>query len=38
MDPTALYESFKALEDPGFWQEAYMKFYNAWFYEDRWVT
>lgn len=38
MDPTALYESFKALENPGFWQEAYMKFYNAWFYEDRWVT
>ena len=38
MDPTALYESFKALEDPGFWQEAYMKFYNAWFYQDRWVT
>jgi His/Glu/Gln/Arg/opine family amino acid ABC transporter permease subunit len=38
MDPTALYESFKALENPGFWQDAYMKFYNAWFYEDRWVT
>ena len=38
MNPTALYETFNALEDPGFWQEAYMKFYNAWFYEDRWIS
>ena len=38
MDFTQLYEACKAVEDPGFWQEAYIKFYNAWFYEDRWVT
>ena len=38
MDPTALYESFKALENPNVWQDTYIKFYNAWFYEDRWIT
>ena len=38
MDPTALYESFQALENPGFWQDVYIKFYNAWFLEDRWVS
>ena len=38
MNPTALYETFMALEDPGFWQETYMQFYRAWFYEDRWLT
>ena len=37
MDFTQLYETFNALEDPSFWQEAYMKFYKAWFYEDRWT-
>ena len=31
-----LYETFYALEDPGFWQEAYMNFYRAWFEADRW--
>ena len=33
---TQLYERFDALEDPGFWQEAYMNFYRAWFEADRW--
>ena len=33
---TQLYDSFRALEDPGFWQEAYMNFYRAWFEADRW--
>ena len=37
MDFTQLYETFKALENPSFWQDAYMKFYMAWFYEDRWT-
>ena len=37
MDFTQLYETFKALENPSFWQDAYMKFYRAWFYEDRWT-
>ena len=37
MDFTQLYETFSALEHPGFWQDAYIKFYNAWFYEDRWM-
>ena len=34
---TQLYETFSALEDPGFWQNAYLQFYNAWFYKDRWM-
>ena len=34
---TQLYETFKALDNPGFWQNAYIQFYNAWFYEGRWV-
>ena len=33
---TQLYETFKGLEDPNFWQDAYMKFYKAWFEADRW--
>ena len=33
---THLYETFRALEDPNFWQDAYMKFYRAWFEADRW--
>ncbi len=37
MDFTQLYETFHALENPNFWQDAYMKFYRAWFYEDRWT-
>ena len=36
MDFTHLYETFRALEDPNFWQDAYMKFYRAWFEADRW--
>ena len=36
MDFTQLYETFRALEDPNFWQDAYMKFYRAWFEADRW--
>ena len=34
---TQLYETFKALDNPGFWQHTYIQFYNAWFYEGRWV-
>ena len=37
MDFTQLYETFNALENPSFWQDAYMKFYKAWFYEGRWT-
>ena len=37
MDFTQLYETFNALENPSFWQDAYMKFYKAWFYENRWT-
>ena len=29
MDFTQLYETFNALENPSFWQDAYMKFYKA---------
>ena len=36
MDFTHLYETFRALEDPNFWQDAYMKVYRAWFEADRW--
>ena len=36
MDFTQLYETFKALENPSFWQDAYMKFYRAWFEGERW--
>ena len=36
MDFTQLYETFSALENPSFWQDAYMKFYRAWFEADRW--
>lgn len=36
MDFTQIYDTFSALEDPGFWQDAYMKFYRAWFVGDRW--
>jgi His/Glu/Gln/Arg/opine family amino acid ABC transporter permease subunit len=38
MDPTALYESFSALEEQTALQEAYIRFYKAWFYQDRWLT
>ena len=34
---TQLYETFKALDNPGSWQNTYIQFYNAWFYEGRWV-
>ncbi len=37
MDFTQLYEQFMALDNPGFWQDVYMKFYRAWFEGDRWV-
>ena len=37
MDFTQLYETFSALEEPSFWQDAYLKFYKAWFFEDRWT-
>ena len=37
MDFTQLYETFSALEHPGFWQDAYIKFYRAWFESDRWM-
>ena len=37
MDFTQLYETYHALENPNAWQDAYMKFYRAWFYEDRWT-
>ena len=37
MDFTQLYETFNALENPSFWQDAYMKFYKAWSYEGRWT-
>ncbi len=36
MDFEQIYDTFSALEDPGFWQDAYMKFYRAWFVGDRW--
>ena len=31
-----LYETFSALEAPGFWQKTYLDFYGAWFEADRW--
>ncbi len=37
MDFDQIYETFRALEDPNFWQDAYMKFYRAWFEGDRWL-
>ena len=37
MDFTQLYETFRALENPSFWQDAYIKFYRAWFESDRWM-
>lgn len=35
-----LYEAWSAIPkaDLTFWQDAYVKFYNAWFYEDRWMS
>ena len=38
MDFTQLFKTYSALENPGFWQEFYMKFYRAWFEADRWKT
>ena len=37
MNLTQLYETYQALEDPNLWQDVYMKFYRAWFYESRWM-
>ena len=39
MDLTQLYESLAPLKpaDLTFWQDAYLKFYRAWFLNDRWV-
>ena len=39
MDLAQLYETLTAL-DPKvltFWQDAFLKFYRAWFYNDRWI-
>lgn len=35
-----LYEAWSAIPkgDLTFWQDAYLKFYNAWFYQDRWMS
>lgn len=35
-----LYEAWSAIPKANltFWQDAYVKFYNAWFYEDRWMS
>ncbi len=40
MDVTQLYESLSALDkaDLTLWQDAFLKFYRAWFYNDRWIT
>ena len=40
MDVAQLYESLSALDkaDLTFWQDAFLKFYRAWFYNDRWMT
>ena len=35
MDFTQIYESFRGLENPSFWQHVYMRFYRAWFEGDR---
>ena len=37
MDFTQIYESFRGLENPSFWQNVYMRFYRAWFEGDRWM-
>ena len=37
MNFTQMYDQFCTLENPGFLQDLYMKFYRAWFYEDRWM-
>ena len=39
MDFTQLYNQWEALDVASLnvWQDAYLKFYRAWFYEDRWV-
>ena len=35
-----LYESLSAMDSSTLsgWQDAFLKFYNAWFYNDRWIT
>lgn len=35
-----LYESLSAMDQSMLngWQDAFLKFYNAWFYNDRWIT
>ena len=40
MNVDALYESLSAIDkaDLSFWQDAFMKFYRAWFAEDRWQS
>lgn len=37
MDFTQIYESFRGLENPSFWQDVYMRFYRAWFEGGRWM-
>ncbi len=40
MNVDMLYESLRQIpkEDLTFWQDFFMKFYRAWFAEDRWIT
>ena len=39
MDLAQLYESLSALDPAAltFWQDSFLKFYRAWFYNDRWM-
>ena len=39
MDLAQLYESLTALDPAAltFWQDSFLKFYRAWFYNDRWM-
>lgn len=37
MDLAAYYEAVNSLEQLNFWQEAFTKFYRAWFFNDRWM-
>ena len=39
MDLAQLYESLTALDPKAltFWQDSFLKFYRAWFYNDRWM-
>lgn len=40
MDIAGLYETLNAIPvaDLTFWQSFFLKFYRAWFYQDRWMT